>query len=155
MSSENLWEMHVNVRHKQQQQQQQREHTTVATTTNCCCNNNSSNNSSYTIRCKLSKASKMLFTTNKRKYEKFLCTHTGNYLGTACCHFSCACNNIWPKATANCCGQKGTCYSLLARRATKNTLSAGKLNICLQSDKCKNSALIKFLRHNIVVLKAR
>lgn len=44
---------------------------------------------------------------------------------------------------------------LATRRATKNTLSAGKLNICLQSDKCKNSALIKFLRHNIVVLKAR
>lgn len=142
--------MHVNVRHKQQQQQQQREHTTVATTTNAAA--------TTTVRTTFVvnfQRHRKCFLQQTNENMKSFYAHTGNYLGTACCHFPCACNNIWPKATANCCGQKGTRYSLLARRATKNTLSAGKLNICLQSDKCKNSALIKFLRHNIVVLKAR
>lgn len=101
MSSENLWEMHVNVR-QQQQQQQQLEHTTAATVVAATTTTTTITRATFVVN--FQRHRKCFLQHNKNKQTEIwkvlhthTRTHTVNYLCTACCHFACACNNIWPK----------------------------------------------------------
>lgn len=110
--------MHVNVRHKQQQQRHQRELTTVATTTTAAATTTTTEVRS-TFAVNFQRHRKCFLQQTNENMKSFY-AHTGNYLGTACCHFPCACNNIWPKLLPTAAGKKvlATHYSLGVQQKT-------------------------------------